>query len=247
MVQDSGGVPLCAKGVVIGLNEKFLDVIWDNAFMAGTTLSGRSVDSEPWINSSLDTLIFRCSEYRGSTCTTESCLNLTLKQFIVSTKPQAATTAPVPVRLRNAPEVQRGGAPFRGQNSAPMRIISNPTRGRGGIGHGNLPSPTAASSPQISEAKGQADGSTSPVNLFHSARGNGSRGRAQGAPFRGRGAYNQGQNGQQEQNNGQSNQARGRGANNNRGRGAYSRGSFSRGRGRGGQPQAQNDGAIVPS
>ena len=41
MVQDSGGVPLSVKGVVIGLNAKSMDVIWDVAFMAGTTLGDR--------------------------------------------------------------------------------------------------------------------------------------------------------------------------------------------------------------
>lgn len=41
MVQDSGGVPLCAKGVVIGLNEKSIDVVWDTPFIGGTTLGGR--------------------------------------------------------------------------------------------------------------------------------------------------------------------------------------------------------------
>lgn len=41
MVQDSGGVPLAVKGVVIGLNEKNMDVVWDHPFMSGTTLSNR--------------------------------------------------------------------------------------------------------------------------------------------------------------------------------------------------------------
>jgi 5'-3' exoribonuclease 1 len=43
MVQDSGGVPLSAKGVVIGLNAKSMDVVWDNPFMSGVTLGDRSV------------------------------------------------------------------------------------------------------------------------------------------------------------------------------------------------------------
>ncbi len=41
MVQDSGAVPLSAKGVVIGLNTKSMDVVWDVAFMTGTTLGDR--------------------------------------------------------------------------------------------------------------------------------------------------------------------------------------------------------------
>jgi hypothetical protein len=43
MVQDSGGVPLSAKGVVIGLNAKSMDVVWDVPFMSGGTLSDRFV------------------------------------------------------------------------------------------------------------------------------------------------------------------------------------------------------------
>jgi len=43
MVQDSGGVPLSVKGVVIGLNTKSMDVVWDVPFMSGVTLGDRSV------------------------------------------------------------------------------------------------------------------------------------------------------------------------------------------------------------
>ena len=41
MVQDTGGVQLGAKGVVIGLNSRATEVLWDNSFMSGTTLAGR--------------------------------------------------------------------------------------------------------------------------------------------------------------------------------------------------------------
>jgi 5'-3' exoribonuclease 1 len=41
MVQDSGGVPLSVKGVVIGLNAKSMDVVWDVPFMSGVTLGDR--------------------------------------------------------------------------------------------------------------------------------------------------------------------------------------------------------------
>lgn len=43
MVQDSGGVPLCIKGVVIGLLDNNIDVVWDTPFIGGTTLGGRYV------------------------------------------------------------------------------------------------------------------------------------------------------------------------------------------------------------
>jgi Xrn1 SH3-like domain/Exoribonuclease 1 Domain-3 len=42
MVQDSGGVPLSVKGVVVGLNPKSMDVVWDVPFMSGVTLGDRS-------------------------------------------------------------------------------------------------------------------------------------------------------------------------------------------------------------
>ncbi|KAH0832839.1 exonuclease II [Lanmaoa asiatica] len=86
MVQDSGGVPLSVKGVVIGLNSKSMDVVWDVPFMAGVTLGDR------------------CSQYRGSTVQFNSCLNLSNPQFIASTHP---TSAPPP-RL-NVPFKPRAG------------------------------------------------------------------------------------------------------------------------------------------
>ena len=43
MVKDSGSVPLSIKGVVIGINAKTLDVVWDVSFMSGTTLGSRFV------------------------------------------------------------------------------------------------------------------------------------------------------------------------------------------------------------
>jgi 5'-3' exoribonuclease 1 len=41
MVQDTGGVPLSVKGVVIGLNAKSMDVVWDVPFMSGATMGNR--------------------------------------------------------------------------------------------------------------------------------------------------------------------------------------------------------------
>ena len=43
MVQDSAGVPLSVKGVVIGLNAKSIDVVWDVPFMSGVMLGDRFV------------------------------------------------------------------------------------------------------------------------------------------------------------------------------------------------------------
>jgi len=64
MVSDSGNIPLCAKGVVVGAGPRTIDVVWDMTFMSGTTLGGR------------------CSENRGLTVSIHSCLNLTRCQFV---------------------------------------------------------------------------------------------------------------------------------------------------------------------
>ncbi|KAG6840893.1 hypothetical protein C0991_003417 [Blastosporella zonata] len=76
MVQDSGSVPLSVKGVVIGLNSKSMDVVWDVSFMSGITLGDR------------------CSMYRGSTVEFNTCLNLTNPQFVTSTNPKAPPPPP---------------------------------------------------------------------------------------------------------------------------------------------------------
>lgn len=43
MVSDSaaGGIPLGLKGVVVGVGNKDIDVVWDKPFMGGETLQGR--------------------------------------------------------------------------------------------------------------------------------------------------------------------------------------------------------------
>ncbi len=76
MVQESGSVPLAAQGVVIGLNAKSIDVVWDVPFISGTTLNSR------------------CSQYRGSTVETNVCLNLTNRQFVSAVNPSAQPPPP---------------------------------------------------------------------------------------------------------------------------------------------------------
>lgn len=96
MVQDSGGVSLSAKGVVIGLNTKSMDVVWDNMFMSGTTLGDRLAFyfniRSPRCRSL--TKCHRCSQYRGSTVEFNTCLNLTNPQFVTSTNPKAPIVTP---------------------------------------------------------------------------------------------------------------------------------------------------------
>ena len=78
MVQESGGVPLAAKGVVIGLSIKTIDVVWDVPFISGTTLSNR------------------CSQYRGSSVEFNACLNLTNRQFVSTVNPPTPAPASAP-------------------------------------------------------------------------------------------------------------------------------------------------------
>ncbi|KAF5334844.1 hypothetical protein D9758_014281 [Tetrapyrgos nigripes] len=128
MVQDSGGVPLSVKGVVIGLNTKSMDVVWDVPFMAGTTMGDR------------------CSQYRGCTVEFNSCLNLSHPQFVTSTNPKAPPAPPAhttpfkpmfgPHPAVNPPPGQTPAAGFRPaqSNPAPVHIMTNPNRGgRGGM------------------------------------------------------------------------------------------------------------------
>ncbi|KAG6849592.1 hypothetical protein H0H93_007114 [Arthromyces matolae] len=128
MVQDSGGVPLSVKGVVIGLNSKSMDVVWDVPFMSGATLGDR------------------CSMYRGSTVEFNTCLNLTNPQFIASTNPKAPPPPPNPSfhprfgpypAVRSAPGQPaasgfRPAPPTDKHSTGSVKIMSNPNRGRGG-------------------------------------------------------------------------------------------------------------------
>jgi len=134
MVQDSGGVPLSVKGVVVGLNAKSMDVVWDVPFMSGITLGNR------------------CSQYRGSTVDFNTCLNLTNPQFVTSTNPKAPPTVhnntPFKPRFGQHPAItlppgQIAPSGFRpappvnsNQSPSPVHIMVNPNRG-GGAWRGN--------------------------------------------------------------------------------------------------------------
>ncbi|TBU45695.1 hypothetical protein BD309DRAFT_859613 [Dichomitus squalens] len=141
MVQDSGGVPLSFKGVVIGMNAKSMDVVWDAPFMSGTTLGDR------------------CSQYRGSTVEFWSCLNLTNPQFLASTNPKAPHAqkpqAPFKPRFGPHPSVRPGPgmqpvagfrpaattqSPHNGfDHNGHVQIMANPNRGRSGASRGGPP------------------------------------------------------------------------------------------------------------
>lgn len=112
MVQDTGNVPLSARGVVIGLNTSSIDVVFDVPFLSGTTLGDR------------------CSAYRGATVGFASVLNLSQPQYVASTTPPnaAAPAAASPASALNR-TLANGSTPL-----APRGGGAN--RGRGGPGRG---------------------------------------------------------------------------------------------------------------
>lgn len=196
MVQDSGGVPLSVQGVVVGLNAKSMDVVWDVPFMSGVTLGDR------------------CRQYRGSTVEFNTCLNLTNPQFVTSTNPKAPPTvhnnAPFKPRFGPHPAItpapgQIAASGFRPappvnsrQPSSPVHIMVNPNRGGGGgawrggyvNGRGGLPSP-ATLVPTTHVENGVSPGVPSIPPQHNSNRG-GMFPRGGGRGFRGRGVFGPG-------------------------------------------------------
>ncbi|KAI9000441.1 hypothetical protein BD414DRAFT_798 [Trametes punicea] len=201
MVQDSGSVPLSFKGVVVGMNAKSMDVVWDAPFMSGGTLGDR------------------CSQYRGSTVEFWSCLNLTNPQFVVSTNPKAPIQQQqpkVPFKPRFGPHPsvrpaagQQPAAGFRpapvahrtnGINGAshngighngPVQIMVNPNRGRSSAPRGG---PPAATAPHVHPLNGAVNGhAKTPSQSIPHTNGNfvdhPPRGRGRGRGFESRGGF----------------------------------------------------------
>lgn len=146
MVMDSGAVPLAAKGVVLGLNEKNMDVVWDVPFMSGTTLGDR------------------CSQYRGLAVEFNSCLNLSDPQFVKSTKPRTQVNPSSNLGLvrsrislslvRPAPASATAPTTVVASNKS-VHIMTNPNRGlRGGRGGGGF----SASAGPANHSRGPSDG-----------------------------------------------------------------------------------------
>jgi len=115
MAAETGNVPLCTKGTIVGIRTDFMDVIWDVTFIGGTNLGDR------------------CSQYRGLPVAPWTLLNLSNPQVQV----QLGNPATMPPAARGrgrgrgffTPAPVRGNASPRGQNG-PVRILQN-NRGRG--------------------------------------------------------------------------------------------------------------------
>ena len=134
--QDSGKVPIAARGTVVGLTrtarQTLLDVVFDIAFMGGTSLNDR------------------CSPFRGSTIPTSSVLNLSHRQLEVGSRasdarrpnPNARAAAPngygMPVGSGRRDQLIPAHAPlplrgsFRGAVAGPPNGRGGAARGRGG-------------------------------------------------------------------------------------------------------------------
>ncbi|KAI1310009.1 exoribonuclease 1 [Xylaria venustula] len=125
-VQASGKVPIAARGTVVGVstvgNHHMLDILWDNAFMNGTTLNGR------------------CEPFRGQTVSANSVLNVSQKQVIIDSKSSMGRRpAPAPFTAHgygspNGPQLRDSPAPaplrggWRGAVNGSNRHVTN---GRG--------------------------------------------------------------------------------------------------------------------
>lgn len=116
VAQEAGSVPLAVKGVVVGIQAGFIDVVFDIAFMGGTTLGGR------------------CSNYRGMSVPPSSILNLSDIQCAQSTKPG-------PPPAQRAPSAHPAGThgpsasshpTYRGVSHRGAPPPSFGSRGRGG-------------------------------------------------------------------------------------------------------------------
>jgi len=164
MVKDSGSVPLSIKGVVIGINAKTLDVVWDVSFMSGSTLGNR------------------CSQYRGATVEFHSCLNLSNPQMVASTnppKPQQShpNGGPHHWAAQRPPPQSVWRPPV---NQGPVHIMANPHRGRGGSANGRgsgTPLPRRDTGPSFNHQANDTEEPQTPGDNApnHRARG-GSRG-----------------------------------------------------------------------
>ncbi|KAF5348519.1 hypothetical protein D9756_009689 [Leucocoprinus leucothites] len=149
MVRGSGLVSLGEKGVVVGYDNDFIDVVWDKPFILGSTLNGR------------------CSKYRGATVDPKTCLNLTNPQLAFS---MDAEKPPSPVNKpsnRYVPPHLRASQCQAGNTGSPSLSGLNPTP-RGAFTR-NPPGPGDAAGSWRS-----SNSSSSPPSVPYGTRGRGS-------------------------------------------------------------------------
>ena len=121
MVKDSGSVPLSIKGVIIGINAKSLDVVWDVSFMSGSTLGNRCVARSNLLTGEISAYPSpRCSQYRGATVEFHTCLNLSNPQVVTSTNTS-----------KSQPSHVNGGPPRGATQRSPPQSVWKPPINQG--------------------------------------------------------------------------------------------------------------------
>lgn len=147
-VQDSGKVPIGLKGTVVGISNigstPMLDVIFDQTFMGGSSLSER------------------CSPFRGGVVPANSVLNTSYPQLMISSKGRRIQSTPIAQSLAGAGSGARGNGRYVGTNGHAYREASAPAPLQGsyrgavnggspsyrGRGRGGYPQPHANGAPQ---------------------------------------------------------------------------------------------------
>lgn len=121
-VSDSGTVPMSARGVVVGLGTATVDVVFDGAFLSGTTLDGR------------------CTSHMGATVSFSQVLNVSQPQFAVScsgkdvdARAEAAGRVADNALERTIGPIQPNGMPAASANGG-RGGHTNGANGGGGLG-----------------------------------------------------------------------------------------------------------------
>ncbi|OZJ04106.1 hypothetical protein BZG36_02847, partial [Bifiguratus adelaidae] len=157
-VEDAGTVPIAAKGVVVGIQGKAIEVVFDNSFMGGVTMGGR------------------CSQYRGMTVMAHSILNLTNKQYAsqpVATGGKSGDANPMTLKHQRPVSQLPSTAPSRGPAHHP-----NPR----GQGHSVRPTQSHDTLQILNRGAHQGRSRASPA---HRGDSQGGRGDSQGSRGRG--------------------------------------------------------------
>ncbi|KAI5461343.1 exonuclease [Mariannaea sp. PMI_226] len=164
-ISDAGKVPIATRGTVVGISRTptalLLDVVWDTAFMSGTTLGERA------------------PMFRGQTVASSSVLNTTQKQVISTTsrsqQRRNVATGPVSTNV-GIPQYKDAAAPppLRGGWRGALNGTQSP-RGRGNGNGGRGGAPNLVHSTLV--YRNAADS----ANASNRGGGHGGRGRGRGS------------------------------------------------------------------
>lgn len=222
-VAAAGKVPIATRGTVVGISRTatalLLDVVWDNAFMSGTTIGerapmfrGQTVAASSVLNTSFKQVVSASSKSQQRRAAAAASQTNTGGYGSVGVPQYKDAAAPSPIRggwsnavngkqaPRRGGQANNGSGAQRGGGNAPNLQHSTlvyrdgpPSRGRGGNARGR--GRGGASAPQAEDDAPKYGNVPPPANLDGSrggrGRGRGGRGRGNG----GRGRGGQGANG----------------------------------------------------